>query len=245
MTIFGYRRAINFAVSSAVLLTCPVSEGRHEASVSTEDYFPLRKGAYWIYSADVDWTVMNSQGEVRHSHVRFKSEVTDMVTRGNVFAARLRGFVQELGWYEPDRRPGDYVIVRVGVNRYYLIGSDSDTPELWTKITELPPDSRLEELGDDDLLLEAPLTRGALFGDPVQTPRAWYCWEVADEAPVHLPARVSRRAGLHEFTLKFRTTPDFTEFGFVPGIGITRFRYTHHGTVANCEARLIEFHPGR
>ena len=243
MTVCSYSGAFNYAVLVAVCLACPVSQARCQSPATIRDYFPLHKGTYWVYSADVDWTVMNSQGEVRHSHVRFKSEVTDVVTRGNVFAARMRGFVQELGWYEPDRPPGDYVIVRVGVNHYYLMGSDA--AELWTKITELPPDSRLEELGDDDLLLEVPLTRGALFGDPAQTPRAWYCWEVADEQPVHLPARVSRRAGLHEFTLKLRTTPDFTEFGFVPGVGISRFRYAHHGTVANCEARLVEFHPGR
>ena len=242
MTVSWSSPAFGCAVLLAATFACSASPASSQPAASIQDYFPLRKGSYWIYSAEVDWTVLNSNGEVRHSRVRLKSEVIDVVTRENVFAARVRGFVQDLGWYEPNRPPGDYVIVRVGVNHYYLLGND--TPELWKKISELPPDSRLQELGYDDLLLEVPLTRGALFGDPVQTPRAWYCWEVADEQPVHLPTRVCKRAGVHEFTLKFRTTPDFSEFGFVPGVGITRFRYAHHGTVANCNARLIEFHRG-
>jgi hypothetical protein len=47
-----------------------------------------------------------------------------------------------------------------------------------------------------------------------------------------------------EYSLEFRTNPDDTEFSFVPGIGITKYNYHHHGTVADTELRLVEFHPG-
>jgi hypothetical protein len=43
--------------------------------------------------------------------------------------------------------------------------------------------------------------------------------------------------------------PDDTEFDFVSGIGITSYEYHHHGTIAETELHLVEFHsadaPGR
>ena len=70
------------------------------------------------------------------------------------------------------------------------------------------------------------------------------CWAVTDEHATSFPRLVSQQRRLHEFTIVFRTTPDYTGLGFTPGIGITRYEYVHHGTVANCHARLIRFHPG-
>lgn len=212
------------------------------AEQSPDDYFPLSKGTQWIYSADVDWTVLNTGGEVRHSHVTFKSEVTDVFSAEHVFAAKIRGFIHDLSWYEPGRPTADHVIVRVGVNRYYLI--DQNVAEFWEKMIGLASDPYLEELGDDNILLETPLRKGVLYGEPAQTPRAWYCWAVTGERRVRMAQAVSRAKTLHEYSIRFQTSPDHTVMGFTPGIGITRYEYGHHGTVANCRARLIEFHRG-
>jgi hypothetical protein len=45
-----------------------------------------------------------------------------------------------------------------------------------------------------------------------------------------------------EYELEFRTNPDSTEFSFVPELGITRYAYHHHGTIADTELQLMEFH---
>ena len=49
---------------------------------------------------------------------------------------------------------------------------------------------------------------------------------------------------MSQFLLSFRTRPDHTIIEFVPGIGITRYVYVHHGTVAEADVKLIEYYPG-
>ena len=157
-----------------LLVGCVALAAREQieaGEVSLARYFPLQKGSYWIYSADVDWTEPNSDGKISHSHLTFKSEVIDTWSGENVFAARLRGFIHDLSWYEPNKPPNDHVIIRVGVNRYYII--DEQAARFWEKITASEPDSLMEEIGDDNVLLEVPLAKGVLYGEPAQTPRGW------------------------------------------------------------------------
>jgi hypothetical protein len=42
----------------------------------------------------------------------------------------------------------------------------------------------------------------------------------------------------------YRTLPDHQVIGFVPGLGVTAYRYAHHGTVARAEAVLAGYSPG-
>jgi hypothetical protein len=46
------------------------------------------------------------------------------------------------------------------------------------------------------------------------------------------------------FQLHFRTLPDDTTAEVVPGLGILSYQYHHHGSVADTELQLVEFHPG-
>jgi hypothetical protein len=45
---------------------------------------------------------------------------------------------------------------------------------------------------------------------------------------------------MDQYTIRFMTMPDETIIDFVPGIGITRFSYSHHGSAANAEMKLSE-----
>jgi hypothetical protein len=224
------------------LLFATISPGFCQQELIGLDYFPLRKGTYWVYSAHVDWTVPDTAGETRQDELIWKSEVIDVFAKGNVFAARLRGFVYDLSWYEPDKGAGDYVIVLVGINHYYLIGHDADA--FWQELINSDGESRLEEIGEDNLFLEVPLTKGAIYGEASQTPRGWYCSVVTDETPFDLSAITGAPAlsSAIEFSIVYRTCPDHSILRFTPGVGVTGFEYRHHGTVANCEAKLLEFH---
>jgi len=42
--------------------------------------------------------------------------------------------------------------------------------------------------------------------------------------------------------LEYWSNPDNAQFAFVPGVGITKYAYHHHGTVADTELQLVEFH---
>jgi hypothetical protein len=44
------------------------------------------------------------------------------------------------------------------------------------------------------------------------------------------------------YSLAYRTLPDDTKIDFVPGVGIVTYEYHHHGTVADTEVKLVEFH---
>jgi len=46
-----------------------------------------------------------------------------------------------------------------------------------------------------------------------------------------------------EFSLLFVTNPDDVHILFVPGVGITRYEYQHHGTRSRVDAELIEYRP--
>jgi len=56
-----------------------------------------------------------------------------------------------------------------------------------------------------------------------------YCWEV--------------HADHERFDLLFVTNPDENNFEITPGVGITRYGYSHHGTTMQVTAKLVS-HPG-
>ena len=100
----------------------------------------------------------------------------------------------------------------------------------------------------DDLILEWPLATGQKYAcDAYSMARSdnMYCWIVSSLARTSLQGVSGIPAGERdEYVLEFRTNPDDTEFSFVPEIGITKYAYHHHGTVADTELQLLEFHPG-
>jgi hypothetical protein len=72
-----------------------------------------------------------------------------------------------------------------------------------------------------------------------------YCWVVGSPHPAALGGVKGVAPGSRvAFEVEFRTNPDDEEFEFVSGVGITRYEYHHHGTIADTELRLAEFHPG-
>ena len=209
-----------------------------------DDYFPLKKGNSWTYSALVDWTVPDSAGEVQHDEITWDCEVVDIFCKGNILAARLRGFLYDLTWYEKGKAAGDYIVIRVGASHYHLISDKVE--DFWRKVTATEGYSSIDELGADNLLLEVPLIVGETYGEFADTPRGSYCWNVTKESSLDVSsiAGVGQNQLWKEFSVRFQTGPDHTVIGFTPGLGITHFEYGHHGTVANCRARLVQFHTG-
>ena len=86
-------------------------------------------------------------------------------------------------------------------------------------------------------------------GTPVfsgKRPDKWYQWHVEAARCVQIagiPA-VDAKRRRREYRIGFRTCPAHEIVHFVPGIGITRYVFSHHGTVAEADVRLIEFRRG-
>lgn len=70
-----------------------------------------------------------------------------------------------------------------------------------------------------------------------------YCWIVGSPHPAALDGVKGVAPGKRTaYEIEYMTNPDDVEFDFVPGVGITSYEYHHHGTIAETELHLVEFH---
>src|SRR5216684_1367202 len=140
------------------------------------------------------------------------------------------------------RSASDSLIIESG-GRFYIVANERFTDALHQ--VEQPLGDLSNLLRDDDLFLRWPLQLGQKFCDSegMARPDDWYCWVVES-------SRLSILQGITgvssrkrpEFVIAYRTNPDHIRFTFVPEIGLTTYEYRHHGTVADTELRLVEFH---
>jgi len=177
-------------------------------------------------------------------HISWKSEITDFVQEGRVKVALLLGHPVDLTWYTEQTRRGCYLFISVDDRDFYLQQIESSC--------ELPKQNFANLLKDEDLVLRLPIKRGDEFGgykeDPAKAQECMYDWCVEEVRQTKLPG-VRGIPGTRRFTayeLFFRTNPDHQIATWVPGIGLTHFVYSHHGTVSEVEVDLAEFRqPGK
>lgn len=84
---------------------------------------------------------------------------------------------------------------------------------------------------------------GALFGrDSAGHADALYAWTVESAAPVEPRLRaLVATAAESSYTVARRTLSDHQVVDYVPGLGLTRYRYAHHGVVSEVDAVLIAY----
>lgn len=220
-----------------------VSCNQEEKAVSAPpfDPFPLEKGNSWIYQGEVKWTEVPDK--VFSKNISWNMEVLDTITRGHLFAAVVKGHPSDLSWYEEGQKPGDYLIIRVGESKYYIL----DQPRAGEAI------KRLKDMDDflgnivteNDLFLEYPVKKGDVFGEAAQLTRPdmsyfWFVESVEKIKPEGIKGLASEKE-LQKYVLTFQSAPDHQIVGFIPGVGISSFTYVHHGTVAETHLKLVEF----
>jgi hypothetical protein len=207
--------------------------------------FPMVKGTYWVYTGPVKWTPADSN-EVQEQVMTWKMEITDAFQRDGIQAAVVKGHPSDLVFYEEARTPGNYLIVGVNDQKYYLLsGERAQTALRRFKDSE---DVLVDFVEDSELWLDLPLTPGKSFGETAQItrPDRMYAWVVDKEGPAQLAgiAGVTPSARMTASELKLTTLPETESVELVLGLGITRFTYDHHGTVASTDLKLTEYHPG-
>ncbi|HYL68994.1 MAG TPA: hypothetical protein VEX69_07505 [Candidatus Limnocylindria bacterium] len=203
----------------------------------------MSEGTYWIYRGAV-YSANNQDGELV-TKVTWKTEVRKLIRRGNLTAAVINGFPSDLNWSDGNPKPGDSLLIRSGQDDYYLIGPD---PARQSIKTFADNNASLDELlSDDDLFLRLPLKQGAKFCDPESLARddGMYCSFVSSVDPVLLKDVKGIPPGTRKaYEIRYVTNPDDITFRLVPGVGIISYDYHHHGTVADTELMLVEFHLG-
>jgi len=199
---------------------------------------PLEKGLRWIYAGTIEWTPPGRDGGALTTNIEWVSEVLDVKESATARAAVVSGFPDELAGYEPGQAPGFSVLLSVS-NRVYKVRADtfSKASRLEAELTRHPTGPLLSA---ENEWLSLPLALNQCWGGDTSRPDHWYCWNVESESSTipHIPGFPAERP-VPVWTIAFRTNPDHQIFELAEGLGVTRYIFAHHGTVASAEVRLI------
>ncbi len=198
-------------------------------SQKNSDIFPLEKGNYWLYEGT--FKIETDDGGITDKKVKLRMEVLENITRGNIFAALLKGHPYDLLNYEGDSINGNYVIIYI-TGKYFFVPEDrSET--VYNRLKN-PEDSLYNLLEGAQLFLETPLEKGKVFGDVEQISRldGMYCWKVDS---------VANGDKGKKYMLSYSSLPDKQKIEFTTGLGITDFKYKHNGFLMEADLKLVEF----
>lgn len=206
--------------------------------------FPFSVGTYWLYDGVVRWSTPGA-AESAEKEVQWRMEVREVIRRSTFAGVVVHGYPYDLNGSRGDSKPEDSLIVQSGENKYYLIPSYA-SPKVLARLRD-PHDSLADLVTDNELILDLPLTPLKKFCGPEGMARTdgFYCWVVSQETPAALAGVKGVPAGSRTaYEIRFVTVPDATTIEFVPGVGITAYKYENHQTTGNTELSLVEFHPG-
>lgn len=200
------------------------------ALLSAAPPYPLAEGTKWTYAAHVTYQV---DGAKKEKDLTWTVTVKKKLAAAPLEVWQVEGHPRELSFYEEGRKPALYCVVRRGDEQHVL----EDTP-LEKVAAALSPDT---------LELAAPYTPGAMFGDPEQiknTPGR-YCWVVEKADANAKGVKGAPPATGPAFAVRMTTNPDHTVVTVVPGVGVVRHEYVHHGTPGDARLELVEYTPGK
>lgn len=207
-----------------------------------EHPFPASPGTYWVYRGQVRWTQTGGD-QVNEAQITWRTEIRRVIAHGETWGIVISGFPFDSAWADDHATPSDSLLVE-SKGRFYFIG-DNRSQQAVQRL-EQPSDSLDGLLTEDDLILEWPLNKGQRFCDAAGMARTdgYYCWVVSSFEKTALKGVAGAgNSNRDEFVLEYWTNPDNTRFSFVPEVGITKYEYHHHGTVADTQLELAEFHP--
>ena len=204
--------------------------------------FNFPKGAVWTYQGVVKWGDENAK--VQQKTLIWKMRIADRIEHGNgIVGYVMSGHPIDLAFYAADKKPGDFLYI-AQANRVYQITLIDHAPIDRLKNKS---DALTDLLADDHLVYDFPLSPNKKFGTAqfVADPSGMNAWVVSDNKPTTLTGVPGiTPADATEFTLSFKTNPDWQNVYFVPNVGITRFVYHHNGTVSEVDVKLIEYAAG-
>ena len=200
---------------------------------------PLEPGATWSYRVEAAWSAGDT---VRHRTFTWTTTVAGVRTSSSGSAATVVGWPADLAWWTPETRPDTSVLYCVAGHVYLVRPAPGRAAQA---AGDLIAGRRVPV--DADLILRLPLRVGDLYGrDPGARNDTFYAWSVesADRTPAAL-RRLVPDAADSIYSIAYRSLPDATQVGFLPGVGVVRYVYHHNGTIADTDAQLEAFRPGR
>lgn len=191
-------------------------------SAHAERFFPLHAGESCTYRAQIKWTLPNSS-EVRSDTIQWRTHVEKVIDMPGVRIGIVRGLPMQLAWHEPGKSP-----------RLDVVAERADGLWIADASSELDANALAERFAKGETpgeqLFKFPVKIGdCIAGDSPPRSDRLYCWGLEEAA-----ATSSGKA----WRITYRSLPDYQEIEFLPGIGIKRYVYLHHGTVAEASAVL-------
>jgi hypothetical protein len=209
---------------------------------SSNSFLPANPGTYWVYKGTVGW-YDDANDKPGSAEVTWKMSVERVIRKPGIVAAVVSGFPADLDWSGGTTGPKPWLFLEDGKHQVYYenLGPTYD-------LSKLTGDEHVFDkfMVDDNLFFQLPLSKGEKFCDEEAKKRedGMYCWVVAETGRRKLTSvKGAPEEEQTVFTLQYRTLPDDTSIEVVLGIGVLSYRYHHHGTVADTELQLVEFHP--
>jgi hypothetical protein len=194
------------------------------SALVTQVPFPLHAGDRWSYAGSVRRVEPHSGvGRIRTRRIRWTMEVLEVADGAGYHAARIRGAPGDLIWADGNFVARESIWVQARGGLYHLELGDGESIDLGDE------NALRARLTEDALLLVWPLTPGRVYGCDTPNRSPIGCWSVEG---------VREIAHAKSHLLIYRTNAGPTTMTFVPGLGITRFEYHHHGTAYDLELRL-------
>lgn len=196
---------------------------------------PMRAGTTWTYQAHVSWTVAGS-ARTRDTTLTWTTRILTSIRRDSSIVAAVENWPSTLAWWEPSHTPDTTLLVCLN-DRVYHLGKSQNAGR--SAVSEAA--SGALSLTSDNLILALPLHERLLYGqEPSDRTDTFYGWFVEAAAPMPR-ALVGLGASPNDslYTIAYRTVPDHQIVQFAPRLGVTRYLYAHHGTVATASATLV------
>jgi hypothetical protein len=155
-------------------------------------------------------------------------------------AAVVRGWIQELAWYEPGRTPGFSLLLARNSRLYHMPTRDSSSA-VASLAGAVESDSSPGQAWE--LVVDSGLAVGHIYGQDAERgnrPDTFYAWYVESRQAIRPEAaRSFLGPAAVQWRLVYRTAPDHQIVDIVSGLAITRYVYGHHGTVADTDVKLV------
>jgi hypothetical protein len=201
----------------------------------------MSPGTYWVYKGTVRWYDFEAD-KPASGEVSWRMSVDKVIREKGVVAAIVTGFPADLDWSAGATDPKPWLILQDEKHHVYYenLGPNFDLSKFQGG------DRRLNQfLVEDNFFFQWPLRKGAKFGDAEAKNRddSMYCWVVAEAAAKKLDSvKGAPTQELPVFRLQYLSLPDDTSMELAPGIALLSYQYHHHGSVADTELQLVEFH---
>lgn len=212
------------------------------AQQTLDQILALKAGNSWVYKGSAEWYDENQPDQTANQEITWKVEISEQAEHGDLRAFLVKGSFDDLSFYGPDTKPGEYLWI-VYQGRFYSHPAD---PGVLARFHNAK-DSLTDLVQQDDPMLQLPLKLNVCTSalQPEEQPARddlLYCWHLEEKQNTELKISGVPPDSRDVWQAWLQTNPDSTIEAFAPGIGFVSYDYSHHGTTSEVHLKLVEAH---